>query len=70
MLAKLTWLKAKLDEPAMAGLKALRDAAAFKGSPYHWLATAGAIHITANSPQARRLALAGLRMPSRHIVLP
>lgn len=34
---------------------------------YHWIATDGRVAITANSPQARRLAAEGLRGPVRRL---
>lgn len=71
MIAKLNWLKAKLDTPEFAGLKKLRDAAVAKGrDPYRWLATDATIRITASSREARMLALHGLGMPRRVVVLP
>lgn len=71
MIAKLNWLKAKLEAPEFAGLKGLRDAAVAKGAdPYRWLATDATIRITAGSREARMLALHGLGMPRRTVVLP
>lgn len=71
MIAKLNWLKNKLDTPQFAGLKRLRDAAvAAHTDPYRWLATDGPIRITAGSREARMLARHGLGMPSREVVLP
>ncbi len=62
MLAKLAWLKTWLQGEAPK-LHAIT-----KGD-YYWLSTDGPIAITANSPQAKRLALAGLRGPRRQLSL-
>lgn len=64
VLKKLVWLKAWLrdDGSALGRLRAAR-------APYHWLATGG-VHITPNSPQARRLAAAGLKGPTKRVRLP
>jgi hypothetical protein len=71
MLAKLSWLKNKLNTPEFVGLKKLRDAAVAKGAdPYRWLATDATIRITAGSREARLLAREGLGMPRRKVVLP
>lgn len=72
MLDKLAWLKAKLATPEFAELKSLSDAASRQGSnPFRWQTTTdGAIRITANSKEARMLALKGLSMPARQITLP
>lgn len=71
MIAKLKWLKSKLDTPEFAGLKKLRDAAvAARTDPYRWLATDAPIRIKADSREARMLARLGLGMPSRDVALP
>jgi hypothetical protein len=72
MLSKLSWLKAKLTTSAFADLRALRDVAAQHSQfPYRWLVTqTGGICIAPNSKEARRLALAGLDQPRRHVQLP
>lgn len=42
-----------------------------QGNPFRWQTTTdGAIRITANSKEARMLALKGLSMPARQITLP
>ncbi|NNG23141.1 hypothetical protein [Telluria aromaticivorans] len=71
MLAKLGWLKKKLDSPSFSELRDLRDAAGRLGvNPYRWQVTqTGDNRITAQSKEARMLAKAGLEMPSRHIKL-
>jgi hypothetical protein len=66
MLNKLAWLKTKLAQPAFDDLRRLEH----KGSAYRWLAMTGAIRILPNSPEARRLAKAGLSQPQRRIELP
>jgi hypothetical protein len=58
MLNKLQWLKNWLRTQASA-LEALTQ------SDYYWVTTDATIAITPNSPQARRLAAAGLRGPMR-----
>jgi hypothetical protein len=72
MLSKLAWLKAKLATKAFADLRSLRDAASQHAHfPYRWVVTqTGAICIAPNSKEARRLALAGLDQPRRHVQLP
>ncbi|HHJ13263.1 MAG TPA: hypothetical protein ENJ79_02645 [Gammaproteobacteria bacterium] len=64
MLAKLAWLKAKIE--AVPDLAALTNRAT---KPFCWVAT-GSISISQNSPQARRLATSGLQKPSKHLYLP
>jgi len=59
VLKKLAWLKGWLAHTAQP-LHALTP----QQSAYHWLATDG-VHINPNSPQARRLAAAGLTMPRK-----
>lgn len=66
MLNKLAWLKTKLAQPAFDDLRRLEH----KVSAYRWLAMTGAIRILPNSPEARRLAKAGLSQPQRRIELP
>jgi hypothetical protein len=61
MLEKLRWLKEWLRTQAPA-LEALTQ------DDYYWVSTDGTIAITPDSPQAKRLAAAGLRGPMR--VLP
>jgi hypothetical protein len=63
VLKKLTWLKDWLAHSAQP-LHNLTP----QQSAYHWLATDG-VHINPNSPQARRLAAAGLTMPRRVLIL-
>jgi hypothetical protein len=63
MLAKLQWLRNWLRAKAPA-LDALTQ------SDYYWVSTDATIAITPNSPQARRLAAAGLRGPKRVLPLP
>lgn len=72
MLSKLAWLKAKLATKAFADLRSLRDAATEHARfPYRWVVTqTGAVCIAPNSKEAKRLALAGLDQPRRHVQLP
>ncbi len=70
MLAKLDWLKFKLNRPEFAELLALTNAARLKGIAFRWLAMTGDICIRPGSSQARRLALRGLAAPTRHVTLP
>lgn len=71
MLEKLAWLKSKLDTPAFKKLKAMTHASGHTGSSYYWLRTvSGECRISANSKEARLLALQGLRMPAQHLTLP
>lgn len=58
MLAKLNWLKNWLETEA-AALRGLTH------GQYHWISTDATIAITPNSQHAKRLALAGLRGPTR-----
>jgi hypothetical protein len=62
MLKKLEWLKTWLQGHAPRLHAITKD-------DYYWLATDGPIAITANSPQAKQLALAGLRGPRRRLPL-
>ena len=71
MLEKLAWLKSKLETPAFKKLKAMTHAPGHTGTPYNWLRTvSGECRISANSKEARLLALQGLRMPAQHLILP
>lgn len=71
MLAKLAWLKSKLDTPAFKKLEAMTHSSGRTGSPYYWLRTvSGECRISANSKEARLLALHGLRMPTQQVTLP
>lgn len=71
MLEKLAWLKSKLDTPAFKKLKDMTQASGHTGSPYYWLRTvSGECRISANSKEARLLALHGLRMPTQQVTLP
>jgi len=67
VLKKLVWLRSWLVQEAPALHTLTRSRAA--GQSYFWLATASGVHITANSPQARRLRLAGLDLPRRTLEL-
>ncbi len=62
MLDKLAWLRDWLQTDAPQFRAITKDG-------YYWIATDGRIAITANSPQAKQLALAGLRGPQRRLVL-
>lgn len=66
MLDKLAWLKDKLARTEFADLRALQT----RPAAYRWLARTGGIRILPGSKEARRLALAGLSAPQRHIQLP
>lgn len=66
MLNKLSWLKSKITRPDFGDLRRLEH----QVSAYRWLALTGAIRILPNSPEARRLAKAGLSQPQRRIELP
>lgn len=71
MLEKLAWLKSKLDTPAFKKLKDMTQASGHTGSPYFWLRTvSGECRISANSREARLLALHGMRMPTQQVTLP
>lgn len=71
MLEKLAWLKSKLDTPAFKKLKDMTQASGHTGSPYFWLRTvSGECRISANSKEARLLALHGMRMPTQQVALP
>lgn len=68
MLAKLAWLKKKLDTAAFKKLKAMTDVTS---SPFYWLRTLnGQCRITAHGKEARMLAKSGLRSPAQHLKLP
>ena len=66
-LNKLQWLKRWLREhaPSLRALTRIRDGK----QPYYWVATSKGVHISKNSPQARRLAAAGISMPRRRLDL-
>lgn len=71
MLAKLRWLRSKLETPPFGKLRALTNAARERGSPYRWLVSAGSsVHIAPQSREARRIALAGLEPPRHRVQLP
>lgn len=63
VINKLRWLKNWL-ETTGAALKPIRGE-----QPYRWVAS-GKVAILAGSPQARRLAEAGLSLPKRQVHLP
>lgn len=63
VIQKLQWLKQWLSQNAPQ-LKSLTPPDGF-----YWLSTNG-VNITRNSPQARRLAEAGLKMPRNVLVVP
>ncbi len=67
VLKKLTWLRGWLRQETPA-LHALSQGCS-AGSSYFWLATAGGVHITSNSPQARSLRQAGLDLPRQRLEL-
>lgn len=69
VIAKLTWLKAYLREHA-SELLALSTEVSRTIPPFVWLATDSGVHITANSPQARLLAVHGMVMPKQSLMLP
>jgi hypothetical protein len=62
ILRKLAWLKSWLQGEAPKLHAITKD-------DYYWIATDGPISITATSPQAKRLALAGLQRPRRQLTL-
>lgn len=69
MLSKLDWLKAKLDLPAFAQLKALTDECAQQGvRPYRWMAS-GHVGIRPGSREANMLSLAGMDLPKSRVVI-
>jgi hypothetical protein len=69
MLAKLKWLKRKLDTAAWAELKHLTTRAQERGIAYRWLTT-GSIRIRPGSREALMLSRAGLDQPRTRIRLP
>ncbi|MFM2118570.1 MAG: hypothetical protein RL722_38 [Pseudomonadota bacterium] len=69
VLAKLAWLKAKLDLPTYKQLRELTAAAGRqKKRPFIWLAS-GAVGFRAGSPAANRLVAAGMAMPQTYVEL-
>lgn len=71
MIDKLEWLKAKLARTEFAELRRLTEVTIGREAhPFRWLAMTGAISIRPGSSEARRLALKGLGLPTRHLVLP
>ena len=67
VLAKLDWLKSKLNLPAFKMLKALTDECVKQNTrPYHWMAS-GRVCIRPGSREANMLALAGLDIPSNKV---
>lgn len=69
MLAKLDWLKAKLQQPAFTQLQALTQAGVNQGiTPFHWLATAH-VAIRPGSREALLLAQRGLQLPRSKVVI-
>jgi len=67
VIAKLRWLRGYLASNAASLLKLSRAASP---KPFVWIATEAGVHMTPNSPQARRLRLEGLDMPRRRLELP
>ena len=71
MLAKLDWLKKKLDTPAFKKLKAMTYAPGRQGNQFLWLRTInGECRISVHGKEAKLLAKNGLRMPAQHLILP
>ena len=71
ILQKLDWLKSYLRNHAPdLNLMTLTPRIDDSVPAFVWLATNAGVHITANSPQARRLSQAGLSMPRRLLRLP
>ena len=71
MIDKLAWLRAKLAISEFKELHRLTHmSAGSSANPFRWLAMTGAICIRPGSAEARRLALKGLGLPARHLVLP
>jgi len=69
VLAKLDWLEAKLREPEFADFAQLtRQAKLNQGLAYVWLYE-GSNRISANSREARALALRGVMLPKRQVSL-
>jgi hypothetical protein len=67
VLAKLAWLKAKLNLPAFKALKALTDECVKQEiRPHHWMAS-GRVCIRPGSREAHMLARAGLDIPSTKV---
>lgn len=67
MLAKLDWLEAKLQQPTFADFARLtRQAKLNQAAVYVWIYD-GANRISANSREARALALRGVTLPKRHV---
>lgn len=60
VLNKLSWLRQWLDARAPE-LKTLQHS-------FHWLATGG-VHILPSSPQARKLAISGLKQPRQRMTI-
>jgi hypothetical protein len=71
MLAKLDWLKRKLDTAPFKKLREMTYVPGRTGHPFYWLRTlSGECRITAHGREARLLAKSGLRMPAQHLTLP
>jgi len=71
MLAKLDWLKNKLDTASFKKLRAMTYVSGRTGHPFYWLRTvSGECRITAHGKEAKLLAKNGLRMPTQHLSLP
>jgi hypothetical protein len=71
MIDKLAWLRAKLAHTEFKELHRLTHMGTGSSTnPFRWLAITGAICIRPGSSEARRLALKGLSLPARHLVLP
>lgn len=69
VLAKLEWLKAKLQRPAFKQLKALTDECVAQGvRPFYWMST-GHVGIRPGSREANMLARAGMDLPSKQVVI-
>ncbi|RKP45935.1 hypothetical protein [Trinickia fusca] len=69
VIAKKRWLDDKLSQPPFGELSAMTDAASQAGhSAYNWVFSSS-MRILKNSPEAKRLAKAGIRM-IRHLQLP
>jgi hypothetical protein len=70
MIAKKNWLKNKLDSDRFESLRAMtNDTTAKQYAAFCWVHS-GELRITAQSKEAKMLALAGIRMPCRHLELP
>jgi hypothetical protein len=69
MIAKLNWLKGKLNTQRWANLRAMSDASISEEVRLFWWLVPGKVCFRAGSKEALKLAQAGLTMPCKQVLI-